>query len=261
MSDSGEWDGRSDGLRYPRRKQGKTDTRSDILLRPAESDGDALSDCLAEQPGLFDTATTFDSRLLGMQRRHEEELEAVRKHYRTHQSADIENLLAAKTREREAEIARLQEELSEQVRNREEELEQVIGQLREEADGTNVKLDEARQEYESLQRAHEEMVQKLKRVRAEVSGRLGENTKELGDSEHKPTMPLFRNLKKGIDRFAGNLAILMLIGVAFMIWQKVPDDGSGHSLGLGLFYGTVVAAIAGQQQCLSWTTMEPKSWL
>ena len=70
MSHYPGWDGRSDRLRSLHLSDYKACAKSDVLLEPADPDGGALSDSMAEQQRFAMNTTTFEGQLRGMQKRH-----------------------------------------------------------------------------------------------------------------------------------------------------------------------------------------------
>lgn len=197
IPDFKEWDGRSDRLRNLRPSDRKVGAMSDVLLEPGTSEGGALSDWMPEQQRLAMNIATFDGQLRSRQKRHEEELEAIRERYRRHELADVENLLVAKIREQEDEIARLQQEFSDLLRSREEELEQVIETLQQEADSKSKQLKEINHDYDSLMSVHREIEEHFK---DSFKGRDAKQAEASGNSGKEYVFPQSKSLKETIVR-------------------------------------------------------------
>ena len=248
MSNFREWDGRSDGLRVPSRVNRGFDVRSDVLVEADRVGSHALSDYAGEQHRLVESTATFDGQLFGMQKRHEEELEAIRERYRRHESTDTEDLLEAKSREQEGEIVRLQQEFGDLLRSREEELEQVIGKLREEATGKSKQLQEIERDYKSLVRAHQEIERQFKDA---VEARKREEDEESAKSEQEYGLQPCQSPKDAIVKFVRDpesiFVMVNLLVEAYVTYRK-GDEESGDeliTLGVGLLV-SVTVGIAGR---------------
>ena len=101
-----------------------------MLIAPDGDDYDAASDTVAQQHRHHDEVTpTVDKQLRGMQRRHEEELDAIRAHYRNLNQSVADTSLLERMREQESEMARLQESYVDMLRDREEKYEAAVAQL------------------------------------------------------------------------------------------------------------------------------------
>ena len=162
-------------------------------------------------------------------------MEAIRERYRRQESADIDTLLAAKSREQESETVRLQQELSVMLRRREEELEQIIGKLREEADWKSKQLEEMNRDYESLVSAHRKIEQQFNNDVASIVNKQAEGLDIFG---WEYVLPPCKSPKKAIakfvrDPFCMSLAALLLREV-YLSWREGEYESSDELIRLGL---------------------------